>query len=129
MNKRYTFAVAAIIVWLGLVCIGLTGCGDGSGSGGDDAVKLTRDDKGVWFITGGEDASYYDIFEAQGYAEATDRLWQAEAYRRSARGRLAEVFGISQLSTDVYMRTTGYSEEELEAAFASLDTEYQDAII
>lgn len=128
MNKRYTFAAAAIIVWFGLVCIGLTGCGDGSGSGGDDAVKLTRDDKGVWFITGGEDASYYDIFEAQGYAEATDRLWQAETYRRSARGRLAEVFGISQLSTDVYMRTTGYSEEELEAAFASLDTEYQDAI-
>ena len=58
-------------------------------------VKTTRDDKGVWFITGSKQDKLYDVFEAMGYAVATDRLWQAETFRRSARGRLAEIFGAS----------------------------------
>ena len=83
-------------------------------------VELNRDDKGVWFITGG---SLYDVFEASGYAVATDRLWQTELYRRTARGRLAEIFGPGFLSSDIFMRTTGYSEEELTQGFESLDLE------
>ncbi len=84
-------------------------------------VETTRDDKGVWFISGKE--HLYSTFEAMGYAVATDRLWQAEMYRRTARGRLAEILGDSQLETDIFMRTTGYSDQELQEGFEELDTE------
>jgi penicillin amidase len=83
-------------------------------------VTTTRDDRGVWYITGG---TLYDAFEAMGYAVATDRLWQMETYRRSARGRLAEVLGPSQLASDVFLRTIGYTDAELTAAFDALDGE------
>ncbi len=68
-------------------------------------------------------SSLYNTFEAMGYAIATDRLWQMELYRRTARGRLAEIFGESQLKSDVFMRTIGYSDDELSAGFADLDDE------
>jgi penicillin amidase len=92
------------------------------------SVKTTRDDKGVWFISGPDDASLYDVFEAMGYAVATDRLWQAETYRRTARGKLAEIFGADQLESDILMRTLGYSDEELQAEFDKLDAETQTVI-
>ena len=91
-------------------------------------IQTTRDDRGVWFIRGDADAPLYDVFKAMGYAVATDRLWQAETYRRSARGRLAEILGPSQLSTDVFMRTIGYSDQELADGFAALDEEARDVI-
>ncbi|MDT8274216.1 MAG: penicillin acylase family protein, partial [Desulfomonilia bacterium] len=90
-----------------------------------EPVATTRDEVGVWFITGG---SLYDVFEAMGYAVASDRLWQMETYRRSARGRLAEVFGSDQLGTDIFLRTVGYSDDELSAGFAALDKEAKLAI-
>jgi len=85
-------------------------------------VSTVRDDRGVWFIGGG---SLFDVFEAMGYAVATDRLWQMETYRRSARGTLSEIFGDPQLSTDMFMRTIGYSDEELFEGFDALDRESQ----
>ena len=93
-------------------------------------VVTTRDDKGVWFITGPNDADFYDIFEAQGYAVATDRLFQLETFRRQARGELAEVWGASyftadMLTSDIYTRTVGYSDDELQAHFDGLDPRYQ----
>ncbi len=60
-------------------------------------VTIHRDEKGVWFITGNKDAPLYNIYERMGYAVAQDRLWQAELFRRTARGRLAEIFGGEQL--------------------------------
>lgn len=95
---------------------------------GPDLIKTTRDDKGIWFITGSDDASLSDVFEAMGYAVATDRLWQAETYRRTARGRLAEILGPDQLETDSFMRTIGYSDQELQESFDALDSESQSVI-
>ncbi|MCK5914787.1 MAG: penicillin acylase family protein, partial [Deltaproteobacteria bacterium] len=69
-----------------------------------------------------------DVFEQMGYAVATDRLWQAEKYRRLGRGRLAEVFGPSQLASDIKVRTTGYSLQEYKDGFAALNQESQDAV-
>ena len=83
-------------------------------------VEISRDDKGVWFITGSDKVSLYTVFEAMGYAVATDRLWQMELYRRQALGRLAEIFGPEQLNTDIYLRTIGYSQEELDQAVDAL---------
>lgn len=91
-------------------------------------TTTTRDDRGVWFIEGAEDATIYDMFEAMGYAVATDRLWQTELYRRQARGRLAELFGSSSLPTDIFMRTIGYTEDELSQGFLSLNQDTQDMV-
>ncbi len=88
-------------------------------------VSTVRDAKGVWFITGG---SLYDVYEAMGYAVASDRLWQAETYRRSSRGTMAEVFGSSFLQDDILVRTTGYSEAELKAQFSALPAEEKSVI-
>lgn len=90
-------------------------------------VKTTRDDKGVWFISGSENAALFNIFEAMGYAVAQDRLWQMEKFRRAARGTLAEIFGAGDnnqfLTQDIYMRTIGYSDQELKDAYERLDDE------
>ncbi len=83
-------------------------------------VATVRDQRGVWFITGG---TLYDVFEAMGYAVASDRLWQAELFRRQARGTMAELFGQSYLNQDVLARTIGRSEAEYQAAFDALDAE------
>jgi penicillin amidase len=88
----------------------------------DGPVTTTRDDKGVWFIEGG---SLYDVYEAMGYAVATDRLWQIDIYRRTARGKLAEVLGSAGVELDVPMRLMGYSDEEYAAQFAALSADGQ----
>lgn len=86
-------------------------------------VTTARDAQGVWYINGPEDAGLYEIFEAVGYVVATDRLWQAETFRRSGRGTLAEILGPSSLHQDIFVRTTGYSDAELTAGFNALDSE------
>jgi len=91
-------------------------------------LTTTRDDKGVWFISGDPAESLFNVFEAMGYAVATDRLWQAEQYRRSARGTLSEIFGSSQLETDIFARTISYTDAEMQAGFNGLSTDLQDII-
>ncbi|MBN2430839.1 MAG: penicillin acylase family protein [Acidobacteria bacterium] len=81
---------------------------------------VTRDDKGVFHVHA---ATLYDALAEMGYCVAEDRLWQMETYRRLARGRMAELFGPDLLATDIYYRTTGYSEEELTDGYRALDPE------
>lgn len=88
-------------------------------------VTVNRDDKGVWFIEG-EDL--YSAFESMGYCVAQDRLWQMETLRRSARGTLSEIFGASQLPTDIFLRTVGYSADELSTGYNGL-TEQQKTVL
>ncbi len=71
------------------------------------------------------DNSLEQTFAAMGYAVASDRLWQMELYRRSARGTLAEILGPDQLESDIFMRTIGYSDDELKAGFEAQDEESQ----
>ncbi len=92
------------------------------------AVTTTRDDKGVWFIKGDADETLYDVFEAMGYAVATDRLWQAELFRRSANGNLAAIFGSDYLNQDALVRMTGYTDAELTAGFNALDEDSREVI-
>jgi len=51
-----------------------------------------------------------------GYAMAQDRLWQADVYRRSSFGDLAE-FGLASIDQDYSTRSLGYSREELREIF------------
>lgn len=46
----------------------------------------------------------YDVYFAQGYITARDRLWQMELQVRKAAGRLSEIFGESTLEQDIYFR-------------------------
>lgn len=68
----------------------------------DSDVKVTRDEVGVPHIEAQSDA---DLYRAQGYVQAQDRLFQMDLARRQASGNLAEVVGESAVNTDKYFRT------------------------
>jgi len=91
-------------------------------------ISTSRDNKGVWFIKGDDTDSLFDVFKAMGYAVAQDRLWQMETFRRQAKGQLAAIFGSSQLEQDIFIRTTGYSDEELTSGYNSLNQETKDVL-
>ena len=60
-------------------------------------VNVRRDNHGVPHI---EAASEDDLFFAQGFVTAEDRLWQMDANRRYSNGELAEVMGKSLVEHD-----------------------------
>jgi penicillin amidase len=60
-------------------------------------VAVRRDAHGVPHI---DAATQQDLFMAQGYVTAQDRLWQMDALRRYANGELAEILGPSLLRHD-----------------------------
>lgn len=67
-------------------------------------VTITRDRLGVPHIAA---ANVHDLYLAQGFAEAQDRLWQMDVLRRLGEGRLAEVFGPAALDADRKTRELG----------------------
>jgi penicillin amidase len=68
-------------------------------------VRIVRDTWGVPHIYAKSDA---DLFLAQGYVAAQDRLWQMEMWRRTAEGRLAEVLGPQAVGRDKTARLLKY---------------------
>jgi len=48
-----------------------------------------------------------DLFFAQGYVHAQDRLWQMELNRRTGSGRLSEIFGEVAIEADRFCRRLG----------------------
>ena len=64
-------------------------------------VEIVRDNANVPHIFGETDA---DVFFALGYAHAQDRLWQMTMLRRTAQGRLSELFGGRTLRIDTLLR-------------------------
>src|SRR6266852_4250656 len=48
-----------------------------------------------------------DLYFAQGYVHAYERLWQMELNRRITSGRLSEIFGELALETDRFARRLG----------------------
>jgi len=67
-------------------------------------VKVTRDGHGVPAI---EAATLEDLFLAQGYITAQDRLWQMDIMRRFAAGELSEILGEDTLNIDREQRILG----------------------
>ncbi|GGL79902.1 penicillin acylase family protein [Wenxinia marina] len=70
-------------------------------AGIDAPVEIVRDNADVPHIFGETDE---DVFFALGWAHAQDRLWQMIMLRRTAQGRLSELFGPRTLSTDRLLR-------------------------
>ena len=66
------------------------------------AVSIIRDRWGVPHLYA---QTSRDLFFAQGFVHAQDRLWQMELRRRISSGRLAEVFGPGSLRRDIFSRT------------------------
>jgi len=92
-------------------------------------ITVSRDEMGVWFLKGPDDASLYDIFYEVGYQVATDRLWQLETYQRASRGRLADILGdADSIETDKKVRIMGYSDDELKEGFDNLDADSKEII-
>ncbi|HEX7974215.1 MAG TPA: penicillin acylase family protein [Anaerolineales bacterium] len=54
-------------------------------------------------------STQHDLFFAQGYVHAQDRFWQMDFWRHIGSGRLAEMFGKSELKTDQFLRTLGWA--------------------
>jgi len=67
-------------------------------------VQIIRDEKGVPHIFAKNE---HDLYVAQGYAQAQDRLFQMDLSRRQASGMLSEVIGDATLNNDKYFRTLG----------------------
>ena len=70
-------------------------------------VTVVRDRNGIAHITAD---TPHDLFLAQGYVHAQERMWQMEVWRHISAGRLSEIFGKSQLDTDRFIRTLGWWE-------------------
>jgi penicillin amidase len=68
-------------------------------------VMVERDRSGILQITADDP---HDLFVAQGYVHAQERMWQMEISRRIGAGRLSELFGKRQVDTDTYIRTLGW---------------------
>ena len=68
-------------------------------------VDVLRDENGFVHIYADTPE---DLFAAQGWVHASERMWQMELWRRIGAGRLSELFGEATLDTDRFVRTLGW---------------------
>jgi penicillin G amidase len=89
-------------------------------------VRVIRDEHGVPTI---EAASLEDLFFAQGYVTAQDRLWQMDMMRRAAAGELSEVIGEATVKMDREERMLGLRQaaESAEKDISARDRLYSEA--
>ena len=90
-----TLGVAAQTAPTKLVVAGLAG-----------EVTVRRDERSIPYIEATNDA---DLYFAQGYTTASDRLFQMDLMRRLSRGETAEIFGRSVLEEDKRWRRFGFA--------------------
>ena len=70
-------------------------------AGTREPVEVIRDQFGVPHIYAKNTG---DLFFAQGFVVAQDRMWQLEMWRRNGEGRLAEVLGADYVRRDTFAR-------------------------
>ena len=89
-------------------------------------VRVVRDEHGAPTI---EAATLEDLFFAQGYVTAQDRLWQMDVMRRAAAGELSEVIGEATVKMDREERILGLrlAAESAEKNITPRDRAYFDA--
>jgi len=90
-----------VCAWIAYAAMGIRSASQTSGvirlPGLDAAVKIFRDERDIPHIVARTD---HDALFAQGYVEASDRLFQMDLLRRFVYGRLAEIIGPAALSAD-----------------------------
>jgi penicillin amidase len=72
----------------------------------DAPVRVVRDRWGIPHIYA---ASQRDLFFAQGFVQAQDRLFQMDLWRRAGQGRLSEVLGPNFIERDAMTRRIQYA--------------------
>lgn len=87
-------------------------------------VTVYRDSSGIPHIFAD---NAHDLFYAQGFVTAQDRLWAMESQRRAAHGTLSEIVGERGLKNDTFMRLLGMT-ESAEADWETLNAETQAAL-
>jgi penicillin G amidase len=93
-------------------------------TGPQGVVTVTRDRSGVPHIYAD---TPHDLFFAQGYVTAQDRLWQMEFSRRIGAGRLSEILGKSTLGDDLFIRAIGWR-RAAEADYQLLEASERDVL-
>lgn len=68
-------------------------------------VNVVRDEWGIAHIYA---ETQEDLFFAQGFVAAQDRLWQMDLWRRAGEGKLAEVLGPGAVERDKFARLVRY---------------------
>lgn len=121
-------AIIAVIWWLYWIARSPLPQLDGSVAvpGLSAKVRVIRDGHGVPTI---EASTLEDLFFAQGYVTAQDRLWQMDMMRRAAAGELSEVIGDATLKMDREQRILGLrpAAESAEKNIPAKDLPYFDA--
>lgn len=74
-------------------------------AGLEQPVTVVRDKWGVPHIYA---RTQHDLFFAQGFVQATDRLYQMEMWKRAGQGRLAEILGPDFVGRDLVARKLRY---------------------
>ncbi len=75
-------------------------------AGLQDTVTVRRDARWIPYIEAKNEA---DLYFAQGYVTASDRLFQMDLMRRVSRGETSEIFGRQGLEEDKRWRKLGFS--------------------
>lgn len=75
-------------------------------SGLSGEVTVRRDQRLIPYIEAGNDL---DLYFAQGYVTASDRLFQMDLMRRLSRGETAEIFGRTTIEEDKRWRKFGFA--------------------
>jgi penicillin G amidase len=88
-------------------------------------VEVLRDRFGIPHIYADSEA---DLFTAQGFVQAQDRLFQMELWRRSSQGRLAELMGPRAVERDRLTRLVARYRGDLSQEWASYDPSTRPAV-
>jgi penicillin amidase len=116
--RRLRYAIAGVVVVLLVVVVAGVGAigwitgralpqteGTVRIAGVESTAMIRRDGNGIAQITA---ANAHDLFLAQGYVHAQERMWQMEVWRHISSGRLAELFGEGSIDDDRFIRTLGW---------------------
>src|SRR5215475_11332593 len=88
------------------------------------SVRVQRDRWGVAHIYARDQ---HDLFFAQGFVAAQDRLFQMELWKRAGQGRLAEVLGPSAVQRDINARLLRYR-GDLKAEYESYSSDTEEIL-
>jgi penicillin G amidase len=122
-------ALAAVLLPLPLAPAAAAAPGPAPGTpapapGLDAPVRLVRTTDGIAHLTA---TTRHDLWFAQGWVHATDRLFQMDMLRRTASGTLAELLGRGALPSDVQLRTLGLR-RAAERSWAAATPRLRDAV-
>ena len=117
--KRFVFVTFSLIITT--ACFAQTPTETLNVSGLKESVTVRRDGRSIPYIEAKNDA---DLYFAQGFITAQDRLWQMDLYRRVASGRTAEIFGKDRIEEDKRWRRFGF-DKIVGETYKNLDAEFR----